>query len=94
MFGSGRDPGSGDRALHWAPCREPASPSAYVSASLSVSLMNKYLKKKKKKEQLSSSLCDSMVVPSAQKGNTAGPLVSGVSETTKLVADVKTWGHD
>ena len=25
----------------WAPCMEPASPSAYVSASLSVSLVNK-----------------------------------------------------
>ena len=30
-------PGSWDRVLHWAPCREPASPSAYVSASLCVS---------------------------------------------------------
>ena len=27
-------PGSWDRVLHWAPCREPASPSACVSASL------------------------------------------------------------
>ena len=34
-------PGSWDGVLHRAPCREPASPSAYVSASLSVSLMNK-----------------------------------------------------
>ena len=33
--------GSRDRVLHWAPCREPASPSAYVSASLFVSPMNK-----------------------------------------------------
>ena len=24
--------GPGDPVLHWAPCREPASPSAYVSA--------------------------------------------------------------
>ena len=31
--------GSWDRVLHQDPCREPASPSAYVSASLSVSLM-------------------------------------------------------
>ena len=34
-------PGSWDQVLHQAPYREPASPSAYVSASLSVSLMNK-----------------------------------------------------
>ena len=33
--------GSWDRVPHWAPCMEPASPSACVSASLSVSLMNK-----------------------------------------------------
>ena len=32
---------SWDRVLHRAPCEEPASPSAYVSASLCVSLMNK-----------------------------------------------------
>ena len=31
----------GDWVLHLAPCREPASPSACVSATLSVSLMNK-----------------------------------------------------
>ena len=31
-------PGSWDRVSHWAPQREPASPSAYVSASLSVCL--------------------------------------------------------
>ena len=32
-----------DQVPHWAPCVEPASPSAYVSDSLSVSvsLMNK-----------------------------------------------------
>ena len=34
-------PGSWDQVLHWAPCREPASPSAYVSASLCVSLIKK-----------------------------------------------------
>ena len=34
-------PGSWDRVPHRAPCMEPASPSAYVSASLCVSLMNK-----------------------------------------------------
>ena len=33
--------GSWDRVLHQAPCREPASLSAYISASLCVSLMNK-----------------------------------------------------
>ena len=32
---------SWDLVPHWAPCMEPASPSAYVSASLFVSLMNK-----------------------------------------------------
>ena len=36
--------GSWDRGLHRAPCMEPASPSACVSAPLSVSLMNKYNK--------------------------------------------------
>ena len=33
-------PGSWDRVPHGAPREEPASPSAYVSASLCVSLMN------------------------------------------------------
>ena len=33
-FGSRRDPRSQDRAPHWAPHREPASPSVCVSASL------------------------------------------------------------
>ena len=32
---------SWDQVPHRAPCMEPASPSAYVSASLCVSLMNK-----------------------------------------------------
>ena len=32
---------SWDRVLHCAPCREPGSLSAYVSASLLVSLMRK-----------------------------------------------------
>ena len=32
-------PGSWDGVPHWAPSREPASPSACVSASLSGSLM-------------------------------------------------------
>ena len=31
-------PGSQDRVPHWAPHRDPASPSAYVSAPLSLSL--------------------------------------------------------
>ena len=35
-------PGSWDQVPHQAPCKEPASPSACVSASLSVSLMNKH----------------------------------------------------
>ena len=34
-------PGSWDQVLHQAPCMEPASPSACVSAPLSVSLINK-----------------------------------------------------
>ena len=34
-------PGSRDQVPHWAPCMEPASPSACVSASLSLSLTNK-----------------------------------------------------
>ena len=34
-------PGSWDGVPHQAPHREPASPSAYVSASFSLSLMNK-----------------------------------------------------
>ena len=33
--------GSGIKSPHQAPCEEPASPSAYVIASLSVSIMNK-----------------------------------------------------
>ena len=37
-------PGSWDRIPHQAPCKEPASASAYVSASLCVSLMNEYIK--------------------------------------------------
>ena len=36
-----------DRVPHRAPCMEPASTSAYVSASLCVSLMNKEVKSKK-----------------------------------------------
>ena len=37
----GMIPESQDRVPHWAPCMEPASPSAYVSAFLSLSLVNK-----------------------------------------------------
>ena len=33
--------GSWDRVPHWAPCMEPASPSACLCLFLSVSLMNK-----------------------------------------------------
>ena len=33
--------GSWDQVPHWAPLKESSAPSAYVSASLSVSLMNK-----------------------------------------------------
>ena len=44
-------PGSQDRVPHWAPRREPASPSACVSASQCVSLMNKLIKSSKKKKK-------------------------------------------
>ena len=37
----GMVPESWDQVPHWAPCMEPSSPSACVSASLCVSLMNK-----------------------------------------------------
>ena len=36
-LGSECDRGSWDQVLHWAPHGEPASPSAYVSASLCMS---------------------------------------------------------
>ena len=36
-------PGSWDQVPHWAPCEEPASPSACVSASPSVFLTNKWI---------------------------------------------------
>ena len=52
-FGSGRDPRIRDQVLHWAPCEEPASPSAYISASplnLCLSLIN--IKKIKKTRKL------------------------------------------
>ena len=39
-FGSGRDPGICDGVPHWVPHREPASSSAYVSASLCLSGIN------------------------------------------------------
>ena len=42
-------PGFWDQVLHQAPRREPASLPAYVFASLSVSLMNKYIIKILKK---------------------------------------------
>ena len=38
LLGSGRDAGIWDPVLHQVPCGEPASPSAYVSASLSLCL--------------------------------------------------------
>ena len=40
-FSPGVTPGSWDRVPYRAPCMEPASPSAWVSASLSLCLMNK-----------------------------------------------------
>ena len=44
-------PGSWDRVPHPAPGTEPASPAACVSASLSVSGINKNLLKEKKKKK-------------------------------------------
>ena len=44
-------PGSWDRVPPQTPCEEPASPSAYDSDSLCVSLMNKYIKSQKKEEE-------------------------------------------
>ena len=35
---------SQDQVPHWAACMEPTSPTAYVSAFVSVSLMNKLIK--------------------------------------------------
>ena len=48
VFGSGCDPEIWDWVPYWAPFREPASPSAYVSASLCVfhEWIHKSLKKK------------------------------------------------
>ena len=44
--------GSWDPVLHGTPCREPASSSVCVSASLCVPLMNKFLKKLILKEKI------------------------------------------
>ena len=44
-------PGSWDQVPHQASCGERASPSAYVSASLSVFFMNKYIKSLKERER-------------------------------------------
>ena len=50
-FGPGRDPGDpGSNPTSGSRCMEPASPSAYVSASLSLSLCDYHKLKKKKKE--------------------------------------------
>ena len=46
-FGSGYDPRIWDQVPHWAPCMEPASPSAYVSAALSHEKINKSFLKNK-----------------------------------------------
>ena len=50
-------PGSWDQVLNWAPHSEPATPSAYVSATLNVSLMNtiKFLKIFRKFSKISKS---------------------------------------
>ena len=52
LSAQGMIPGSWDRVSHWAPLEESASPSAYVSAFLSVSLMNKYIKSFYKKKEM------------------------------------------
>ena len=56
-FSSLYDPGIPDRVPHQAPCVEPASPFGCVSASLSLSLMNKYIFKKKRTFKLSICHC-------------------------------------
>ena len=55
-FGSGRDPGDPrSNPTSGSQCMEPASPSAYVSASLSLSvtIINKLKKNLKKKKDIS-----------------------------------------
>ena len=48
-FGPGRDPGDlGSNPPLGSRCMEPASPTACVSASLSVTIIKKFLKKKLK----------------------------------------------
>ena len=52
-------PGSWDLVLHWAPCVEAASPSAYVSVSLCVSHEKINSLKKKLKIKIFSSMVTS-----------------------------------
>ena len=83
-------PGSWDQVPHWAPRRKPASPSACVSAPLSVSLINKWIKsleEKKKKgwKHLGGSvgwvvtpwLAEVMISGSWDQAPSAGPVLSG-----------------
>ena len=75
--------GSRDRVLHRAPCRDPASPSASVSASL----MNKYIKSLKKKNELRQEgrTAETVMVPGAPEAFThtlkVGPPKARLSET-------------
>ena len=71
-------PVSWDWVLHQAPHGQPASPSAYVSASLSVSLMNKYTKSFKKKD-----LERNEVMTHATKWIKLENIRSGISQTQK-----------
>ena len=56
-FGSGHDPGVLGSVPHQDPCREPASPSAYISAFLCVSLMNKQTNFRGKKTKKTRERC-------------------------------------
>ena len=54
--------GSQDRVLRRAPYVEPASPSACVSASLSLSVSHEWINKKKKKKK-----CDFVILSNVSK---------------------------
>ena len=56
-FGPGRDPRVLESSPDQVPCREPAFPSAYVSASLCLSWINKIFKNKKKASERNMSIC-------------------------------------
>ena len=66
-FGPGCNPGDlGLNPTSGSWCMEPAFPSAYVSVSLCVSLMNKQIKSLKKREQFSG--CKALAMLAGGKG--------------------------